>query len=213
MKLSTVTIIDYGAGNILSVQRSLEKFNANVVVTSDPKQIAKASKVILPGVGAFPQAMKSLKSLGIDQAILDFGASGKPLLGICLGMQLLMESSDEFEYTKGLGFFRGHVAAIPDENEGTKIRSPHIGWTKLALENNLDKKNSILRNLGNDEWMYFAHTYIVVISDKTDVIARCKVSNLEICAGIQKNNITGLQFHPEKSASAGLKIMRQFVEQ
>jgi glutamine amidotransferase len=213
MNRSTVTIIDYGAGNILSVQRSLERFNANVVVTSDPKQIVKANKVILPGVGAFPHAMRSLKSLGIDQAILEFGASGKPLLGICLGMQLLMESSDEFEHTEGLGFFRGHVSAIPAENEGIKIRSPHIGWNELILEEKPDKKNSILKNLRNNEWMYFAHAYSVVASDRTDVIALCKVSNLEICAGIQRNNITGLQFHPEKSASEGLKIMKQFLEQ
>lgn len=130
MNQNNVTIIDYGAGNILSVQRSLERFNANVVITSDPKQIVKASKVVLPGVGAFPHAMKSLKSLGIDQAILEFGTSGKPLLGICLGMQLLMESSDEFEYTKGLGFFPGHVSAIPAENEGIKITSHTLGGQK-----------------------------------------------------------------------------------
>ena len=208
MSSELVTIIDYGAGNILSVQRSFEYLGNSTEVTSDPMRVSKASKVVLPGVGAFPSAMKALKNLGLDDAIKKFVQRERPLLAICLGMQLLMESSEEFGKTSGLGIFKGGVTQIPASSKKDRIKIPLVGWSEIYKHPNSDWENSILSDTDEGEAFYFVHSFRTQPTDPSEILAFTKLEDLEICAAIARGYTTGIQFHPEKSAKAGLSIIR-----
>ena len=200
-----IAVIDYGVGNLFSLRSSLERIGAQVEITSDPQVIRKAEKLILPGVGAFAAAAKKLRASGLDVLLREQAAAGKELLGICLGMQLLFEKSYEFGQHEGLGLLRGSV--VPMEGSipsGLKI--PHIGWNALHFT----RDSKLLRFIRNEDCVYFVHSFYATDCDDS-VIATAEYGK-ELTAAVQKDNIMGCQFHPEKSGPVGLNILRAFCE-
>ena len=211
MNKPEVIVIDYGVGNLLSVKRGLEKCGSDVIITSDPKIILNGSRIVLPGVGAFSNAMKTLKNLGLIKVLDEIAKRKIPLLGICLGMQLLMDESDEFGTSKGLGLISGRVVSVPNQTTlGEKQKIPHIGWNSLIASYPKGWNNSLLRNNVPGDSAYFVHSFMAVPSDSNNLIAECNYGGIKIAAVIGKDQITGCQFHPEKSGEVGLKILRNF---
>jgi imidazole glycerol-phosphate synthase subunit HisH len=215
MSTPEVTVIDYGVGNLLSVQRGLEHCGAKVILTADPEKILTAKRVVLPGVGAFTNAMQALESLGLVAVIRELVQRKTPLLGICLGMQLLLEESDEFGVTAGLGLIPGRVVAVPGLTLlGTTQKIPHIGWSALQTSNKTDGwQKTLLQDNRPGEAVYFVHSFMAVPTDPMHRIADCLYGGHEIASTIGRNQITGCQFHPEKSGEVGLKILRRFILQ
>lgn len=198
-----IAIIDYDAGNIKSVEKALITLGEEVTVTRDRDTILKAEKVILPGVGAFGDAMGKIRAYGLEDVIKEVVKNGTPFLGICLGLQLLFERSDESEGVKGLAILEGEILRIPDK-EGLKI--PHIGWNSLKYPN----KGTLYRGIPEDSYVYFVHSYYLKAKDPSIVVATTEYSTL-IDASVEKNNVFACQFHPEKSSDVGLKILKNFV--
>ena len=215
MQYRNVTVVDYGVGNLLSVKRGLEKCGASVEITSSPKQILSADKVVFPGVGAFPNAMLALEELKLIEVMLELAELKKPILAICLGMQLLMEQSDEFRITKGLGIIPGVVTKIPNlDYGGLKLKIPHIGWNQLVKSRNEESWNgTVLEGTETDESVYFVHSYMVVPRDEKVRVADTIYGENRISAVIARDQIVGCQFHPEKSGKIGLKILENFILQ
>jgi glutamine amidotransferase len=213
MSKPEVTIIDYGSGNLLSVQRGLEHCGANVTLTRDPERIYAAKRLVLPGVGAFDHAMEALRRLGLVSVIKEIAIQGTPLLGICLGMQLLLEESNEFVVTPGLGIIEGRVVPVPDRSvRGDVQKIPHIGWNEIIPTS--EKKtwhNTLLQDIEPGNAAYFVHSFMAVPADTNDRIADCYYGGQKIAAMIGRNKTVGCQFHPEKSGDVGLKILRQFI--
>lgn len=199
-----IAIIDYDAGNIKSVEKALLSLGEEPVITRDREQILNADKVILPGVGAFGDAMQKLKEYGMDKVIHEVVAKGTPLLGICLGLQLLFERSDEAPGVEGLGVLNGEILRIPDM-EGLKI--PHMGWNSLRLIND----GRLFRGLDDESYVYFVHSYYLKATDERIVKATTEYSTL-IHAAVEQGNVFACQFHPEKSSDTGLHILKNFVE-
>ena len=199
-----IAIIDYDAGNIKSVEKALQKLGQKTIITRDAETILNADKVILPGVGAFGDAMANLKKYHLDQVIYQVVEKGIPFLGICLGLQLLFEKSDESKGVKGLGILEGEVCKIP-ECEGLKI--PHMGWNSLSLQN----KGRLFQGLQDNSYVYFVHSYYLKAKDENIVKATTEYST-RIHASVEKGNVFACQFHPEKSSDVGLKILKNFVE-
>lgn len=197
-----IAIIDYGMGNLRSVQKALEKVGATAQITQNPDEIQNAGKVILPGVGAMQPAMEKLKSLGLIPAIKSAIKAGKPFLGICLGFQLLFESSTEGGQTQGLGILRGSVERF------SKLKIPQIGWNQLHIKNGT---SPILKNINDSSSVYFCHSYYVK-PDDSNVIAATTDYSLEFTSAVCKDNVFGVQFHPEKSQAIGLQILKNFYE-
>lgn len=204
--MSTVAIIDYGVGNLFSLASSLKAIGANAVVTGDPEEIKKSDKLILPGVGAFEDAAKKLRESGLDEIIKQEAASGKPLLGICLGMQLLFEKSYEFGVHDGLGLISGEIKAISDYAP-SDLKIPHIGWNQLSFTKN---DCPIFKYLNGGEFVYFVHSFFGTDCE-TDTAAVTEYGCV-LTAAVAKGNIFGCQFHPEKSGEVGLKILKAFSE-
>jgi glutamine amidotransferase len=212
MNTPEVTIIDYGVGNLLSVKRGFEHCGAKVVLTSDPNLILASRRVVLPGVGAFPNAMEALQKLELVSVIKELEILGTPLLAICLGMQLLMDESDEFGITPGLGLIPGRVVAVPDKTlEGASQKIPHIGWSSLyGSSENSNWTETLLQNNELGDPVYFVHSYMALPSKPKNRVADAMYGGHRISAVISKGPITGCQFHPEKSGEVGLKILRKF---
>jgi glutamine amidotransferase len=207
-----VTIIDYGVGNLLSVQRGLHHCGAATVVTSDPDLVLAADRVVLPGVGAFANAMEALQERDLVTAIQAVAQKGAPLLAICLGMQLLLDESEEFGVTKGLGLISGRVVAIPlQKTNGESQKMPHIGWNNLQLsETHPGWKGTLFQDNHPGESVYFVHSFMSQVTDSAHQLAHCYYGGHIVQAAISKDSITGCQFHPEKSGEVGLKILRRF---
>ena len=199
-----IAIIDYDAGNIKSVEKALQKLGAEVVITKDAQEILQADKVILPGVGAFGDAMTNLKKYGLVNVFLQVVEMGTPFLGICLGLQLLFERSDETPGVEGLGILQGEILRIP-EKENLKI--PHMGWNSLHLQN----QGRLFKNLPEQAYVYFVHSYYLKAKDDEIVKATTDYS-VNIHASVEKDNVFACQFHPEKSSDVGLQILKNFVE-
>ncbi|HJD47930.1 MAG TPA: imidazole glycerol phosphate synthase subunit HisH [Candidatus Mediterraneibacter norfolkensis] len=199
-----IAIIDYDAGNIKSVEKALDFLGQDVVITGEPEKILKADKVILPGVGAFGDAMANLRRTGLDEVIRQAAGRGTPFLGICLGLQLLFERSDEAPGVEGLGILKGEILRIPDK-EGLKI--PHMGWNSLYLENN----GRLFRGVKEGAYVYFVHSYYLKAAEESIVKASTEYS-VHIHASVEKDNIFACQFHPEKSSDVGISILKNFVE-
>lgn len=199
-----IAIIDYDAGNLRSVEKALQYLGKETIVTRDPEQIRKADKVILPGVGAFGDAMKKLQEYHLDTLIHEIADSGKPLLGICLGLQLLFEESEESPGVEGLGILEGKIRRIP-EGEGLKV--PHIGWNSLHLEHN----GRLFRNIPENSYVYFVHSYYLEAKDP-EIVKASTGYGVHIHASVEKNNLFACQFHPEKSSETGLQILKNFAE-
>ncbi len=199
-----VAIIDYDAGNIKSVEKALLHLGEGVIITRDREQILNSDKVILPGVGAFGDAMEKLRSYGLDKVIYEVVERKIPFLGICLGLQLLFEKSDETPGVKGLGILPGEILRIPDK-EGIKI--PHMGWNSVKIKENA----RIFKDVPQDSYVYFVHSYYLKAGREEDVAATTEYSTL-IHAAVEHDNVFACQFHPEKSSEIGLKILKNFVE-
>jgi glutamine amidotransferase len=209
-----VTVVDYGVGNLLSVQRGLEHCGAKVTITSDHDTILSSQRVVLPGVGAFGNAMQELHRLGLTQVIRQLAKMGTPLLGICLGMQLLSDESEEFGLTEGLGLIRGRVVPVPARTvNGDAQKVPHIGWSALRhADTSRDWKTTILRDVMPGESVYFVHSFMAEPLDPAHRIADCVYGGHKIAAVIGRGSVVGCQFHPEKSGAVGLKILRAFCD-
>ena len=199
-----IAIIDYDAGNIKSVEKALQKLGQEVVITRDADTILNADKVILPGVGAFGDAMANLKKYKMDQVIYQVVEKGTPFLGICLGLQLLFEKSDESKGVAGLGILKGEICKIPDQ-EGLKI--PHMGWNSLHLQHD----GRLFKNIEEDAYVYFVHSYYLKAEEEEIVKATTEYST-HIHASVEKGNVFACQFHPEKSSDVGMQILKNFVE-
>lgn len=201
-----VAIIDYGVGNLFSLRCSLEKIGADVCVTSDPDCIRRSDKLLLPGVGAFEDAANKLRSGGLDQLVCEEAEKGKPLLGICLGMQMLFEKSFEYGEHPGLGLLKGQVipmaGKIPDN-----LPVPHIGWNSLHL---LRPDCPLFRHIQENDFVYFVHSYFAAGCE--DSLAATTQYGAELTAVVAKDNVFGCQFHPEKSGAVGLSILKAFCD-
>ncbi len=207
-----VTVIDYGLGNLLSVQRGLEHCGATVTLTADPEQILGARRVVLPGVGAFANAMQALHQLDLVAVIRELAHRQTPLLGICLGMQLLLDESEEFGSTQGLGLIPGRVIPVPAQGlTGEMQKIPHIGWSALQPSVSDDWSGTLLQDNKSGEAAYFVHSFMAVPTDPVHRIAESAYGGHKIAAVIGRDQITGCQFHPEKSGEVGLKILRRFI--
>ena len=210
-----VAVIDYGVGNLLSVQRGLEHCGAQVILTTDPAQILAASRVVLPGVGAFGNAMQALERLGLVSVLRELALRRTPLLGICLGMQLLLDESDEFGVTAGLGLIPGRVIPMPTSTRlGEPQKIPHIGWSALQLSGAHSAwHGSLLQDNRPGDATYFVHSFMAVPTNPAHRIADCVYGGHLVAAMIGRDQITGCQFHPEKSGEVGLMILRRFILQ
>lgn len=206
-----VAIIDYGMGNLFSIMNICAYVGLTAIKTSEKDMIEDSAAVILPGVGAFGDAMQALEKLDLTSLLKDTISSGKAFLGICLGMQLLMSESEEFGIHKGLNIIQGQVTKFPNfNNNNEKIRVPHIGWNKINLAKNIGDNDSILHNIRDGEFMYFVHSYFAVPQEKEPVITHTDYCGIRYCSGIQKNNLIAFQFHPEKSGAPGIQVYKNF---
>ena len=210
---SEVTVVDYGLGNLFSVGRALERCGAMVTVSDDPLVISKAPKLVLPGVGAFANGMLGLIERRLDTVIQDYTASGRPLLGICLGMQLMATMGEEFGQHVGLNIIPGRVIAIPKVGaNGLTHRIPHISWVALEIPSErIDWEGTVLANTSIGDSVYLVHSYQFLPDDNNHRLADCHYNGLRICAAVGFNNVVGLQFHPEKSGRVGLNILNLFI--
>ena len=200
-----IAIIDYGVGNLFSLSSSFKAIGADITITGDPEVIKKADKLILRGVGAFEDAAKKLRDSGLDKIIIEEAENGKPLLGICLGMQMLFEESHEYGVHKGLGLIKGKV--IPMQGKiPENLKIPHIGWNALKFT----KETPLFKYINEGDCVYFVHSYYAENCDEA-LIATAEYGK-ELTAAVQKNNIFGCQFHPEKSGNVGLNILKAFCE-
>ena len=200
-----IAVIDYGVGNLFSLSSSLKALGANTVITGDPETIKKADKLILPGVGAFGDAARKLEANSLDKIIKEEALSGKPLLGICLGMQLLFDKSFEYGEHSGLGLIDGEVVPLKDSLP-PHLKIPHIGWNALEFKN----ESPLFKYINNGDFVYFVHSFYAKTDDKS-LIAVTDYGK-PITAAVQRGNIYGCQFHPEKSGGTGLKILKAFCE-
>ena len=201
-----IAIVDYKMGNLQSVKNAFNLYTKDVEVVNDPDRLKYFDKVLLPGVGAYKDAMTHLKENSMDEAIVEFAKSGKPLLGICLGMQLLLESSTEFGYTKGLGLIPGSVELFDKQKFKTPHKIPHMGWNKVFKKQN----HKIIDGLSEDFYLYFVHSYHAKTSN--EYILTTSTYGYEFTSAVCKDNIVGFQPHPEKSHQNGLKIIKNFVQ-
>ncbi len=201
-----ISIVDYGVGNLFSLSSSLKSIGADTVVTSDKQKILDSSAIILPGVGAFSDAQEKLKQSGLFELIIEEAIKGKKLLGICLGMQMLFEKSFEYGEFDGLGIIKGNI--VPLEGKiSPELKIPHIGWNSLEFKNG---KSDLFKYINNGDFVYFVHSYYAADCDE-NVIATSEYG-IDVTASVQKDNIYGCQFHPEKSGDVGLNILKAFCE-
>lgn len=198
-----IAVIDYGAGNLQSVVKAFHFIGCDILVTTDQEELKQASAAVLPGVGAFGDAMNCLKQSDFVNPVLDFIESGKPFLGICLGLQLLFEGSEETPGVSGLGVLKGKIIKIPAE---TGLKIPHIGWNSLVVKENA----GLFKNLEPNPYVYFVHSYYLR-AENPDVVSSTTNYGIEIDASVQRNNLFATQFHPEKSGKTGLQMLKNFV--
>jgi len=211
--VSDVVIVDYDCGNLFSVKRAFEHSGASVTFSNDPNKISSANRLILPGVGAFGDAAKRLRDLELFEPILKFAMTQRPMLGICVGMQLLFDNSDEFGDHTGLGIIPGVVTEIPKtRTDGESHKIPHIGWNQLvAGEAGNSWDGTLLDGFGRPTHCYFVHSFNGLPTDPIHQVADCIYGGHRIAAMVRKDYITGCQFHPEKSGPQGLEIIRNFL--
>ncbi len=200
-----IAIVDYNMGNLASVQNAFAKLGEKTVVESDPAKFKDYDKLILPGVGAFGDAMEHLRDRNMIEALREYAKSGKYMLGICLGMQLLFDSSEEFGEHQGLGLIKGKVTAFDAEKFSEPLKVPHMGWNRMFTED-----HPLFNNLDEEHYLYFVHTYHVNCENKDDIIGRTTYG-YEFTSAVAHKNVMGIQPHPEKSHKNGLKILENFI--
>jgi len=202
-----IAIVDYGIGNVRSIINAFRKNNVEPILTNDKDTILKADGVVLPGVGAFAHGMENLYKFSLVDTLKLYVDTNKPLLGICLGMQMLLEESEEFGKTKGLGFIKGKVIKMPIRNE----KLPHVSWNEIKPKS-IKWNDTILDNIEYNSDMYFVHSYVAMPQDDNDVLAITEYDRYNFCSVLKKDNIYGCQFHPEKSGEIGLKVIKNFIK-
>ena len=210
-----VAIIDYNMGNLFSVKRALAFIGIESIITNNRKEILGSDAAILPGVGAFGEAMKNLKQNNLDLSILDFIDSGKPFMGICLGMQLLLTQSYEFGKYKGLDVIKGSVVRFENKTKkGIKAKVPHVSWNQINQITGRNKlwNNSLLNDTSDGTYMYFVHSYYAELEQDDNLLSTSCYAESRYCSGVKKENVEAFQFHPEKSGKEGLKILKKFKE-
>ena len=200
-----IVIIDYGVGNLYSLRKACAMFTDKVMITEDPSTIELADAIILPGVGAFRAGMDGLTKRGLVKVVIKFAASGKPILGICLGAQLMLEKGYEFGKFKGLGLIPGKVVMFP-KLKNAKV--PQIGWNKIKFS----KNNNLFNSLRSEPYVYFVHSYVLKPTKQNSILAETVYGSHKFCSAVKSGNIYGTQFHPEKSGAAGLKIIENFIK-
>lgn len=203
-----IIIVDYGLSNLYSISKALERFSDNIRITDEPSVLESADAAVLPGVGSFEEGMKGLERRGLAKSLQNFANSGKPLLGICLGAQLLLKQGYEFGVFEGLNIIDGEVVKFSDTVDA---KIPHIGWNELYA-GEVHWSGTILDEIKERATMYFVHSYILRPSRKQDILALSEYGGHEFCSIIRKENVYGCQFHPEKSGEVGLHILKNFVE-
>ena len=201
-----IAIVDYNMGNLASVQNAFAKLGKDTVVESDPSKFKDYDKLILPGVGAFGDAMEHLRERNMVNAIREFAALNKPIFGICLGMQLLFESSEEFGEHEGLGLIKGHVKAFDESKFSEPLKVPHMGWNRMFTT-----EHELFEGLDENHYLYFVHTFHVTCTDENDIIGETDYG-YKFTSAVAHNNIMGIQPHPEKSHENGLKILENFIK-
>jgi imidazole glycerol-phosphate synthase subunit HisH len=209
-----IAIVDYEMGNLFSVQQACRHVGLDPVITKEPVVMRSAVAMILPGVGAFGQAMNTLSKNGLDREIQDFIASGRSFMGICLGFQLLFTGSEEFGDHHGLGIIKGQVRKFPEKIQGKKIKVPQIGWNRIydPQEGKLWEA-SVMKGIKDGEYMYFVHSYYPLCDDQDIILSSTNYEGVEYCSSIHSKNIFACQFHPEKSGREGMKIYRDWADQ
>ena len=211
---SSVTVIDYGIVNLANIVRALEFVGAKVQISDCPNEVSRASRIVLPGVGAFGAGMDKLKEKRLDEA-LKSTPNDRPLMGICLGMQMLLDMSTEFGEHTGLGIIAGTVTSLDShavDIEKQRLKIPNVGWRELHAANcDHQWKGSCLKNVEHHDSVYFVHSYMAVPTHSDNILATCKYGESSIVAAIRKSNVVGLQFHPELSGHVGLKILKAFI--
>jgi len=211
--MGNVVIIDYKMGNLFSVVHACKSVGLNPIISSDPKVLKKSGAAILPGVGAFGEAMKALKKLELIEPIKEYIDTGKFFMGICLGFQLLFSESEEFGYFKGLDIFEGTVKKFPKKStKKNSVKVPQIGWNQIYNYGN-SWKSSPLMGIEEGEYMYFVHSYYVEPADNKIKITKTIYQGIEYCSSINKENVFATQFHPEKSSKEGIKIYKNWASQ
>tara|TARA_B100000767_G_C19776883_1_gene543105 strand:- start:1059 stop:1697 length:639 start_codon:yes stop_codon:yes gene_type:complete len=210
-KTKKIAVLDYHMSNMFSIKNALSTLGFDAIVTSDYETILSCDGAILPGVGAFPEAMKNINKLNLDTSIKDFISTGKPFVGICLGFQLLFDRSDEIEDALGLGILSGEVKDFSKLND--KIRVPHVGWNKV---NNYNKNNSRNKNplkiIKDEDYFYFVHSNYVQPSDDSYINTITNYAGIDFCSSIIKDNIFACQFHPEKSGQRGIQVLKNIYK-
>jgi imidazole glycerol-phosphate synthase subunit HisH len=207
-----VTVVDYGIGNLYSVGRALEYCGAEVFVTGEADAVERATHLVLPGVGAFADGMQGLRERGLVEPIRRYATSGRPLLGICLGMQMLAGLSEEFGEHEGLGLIPGRVLPVPARDpEGRPLKIPHVGWSALKQPIADRWDGSVLAGTPQGTAMYLVHSFHLVPQDTADLLAVCRYGGHDITAAVQRGNVVGVQFHPEKSATAGMHLLTRWM--
>jgi len=202
-----IAVVDFGAGNLRSVAKALERSGVNPEVTSDPAAVARAAGVVLPGVGAFADAVASLARTGLDDAVRERLAAGRPYLGLCLGLQVLFDEGDEHGVTPGLGILPGRIERFPDRTpDGEPLRVPHIGWNNVKFSGN----HPMLSKLPDEDCFYFVHSYRALPQRASDVVGRVDYGG-EFAAAVAREGMFAVQFHPEKSQSAGRRLLDAFA--
>lgn len=210
-RVARIQIVDYRLGNLFSIQQACRHAGLDAFVSASAQSLQDADGIILPGVGAFGSAMANLKELRLIEPLIEAVKGGKPLLGICLGMQLLFDSSEEFGSHLGLGLLSGNVRRLPDQSEESrKLKVPNVGWNRVVFpEHRIIEKN--LWGLRNGAFMYFVHSYHVVPNETSDNLAFTRFGQLHYCSAVQRKNILGVQFHPERSALEGINFYRHWA--
>ena len=202
-----ISIIDYDIGNILSVKRSVETLGFKAIVTNEKNKILNSDKILLPGVGAFKNGMNLLKKHNLVEVLHEAAEKKKSILGICLGMQLFFNESLEFGHSEGLKLIDGKVEKLPVQDDSEMLKIPNIGWNELIIK----KKDKLLSNLKDKSSTYFVHSFMASPEDKSVITSVYNFGNNEVVASVNKDNIYGCQFHPEKSGNIGLKILNNFI--
>lgn len=212
--MTAVSVIDYGVGNLFSVARALEHCGASVTMVQDAAGVAAADRLVLPGVGAFADGMRGLHERGLVPALRAYAAAGRPLLGICLGMQMLLEGSEEFGEHEGLGIIPGKVVSVPPTGlDGRPHKIPHIGWNALQPSaSRATWAGTALRGISPGACAYFVHSYMAAPTHASDRLADCLYDGRIVSAAIARDGVIGCQFHPEKSAATGLSVLAVFLE-
>lgn len=203
-----INVIDYEMGNLRSVQKAFESIGCAARISADPADIATADKVVLPGVGAFRDCIHNLREGGFVEPLIKHVRSGKPLLGICVGMQMLFDQSEEFGLHQGLGLIPGRVLRFPagmvEKGEGLKV--PHMGWNSIGIR----RPSPLFSGIADGSFVYFVHSYYCAAQSPSDIAASCRYGEVEFCASVWRDNIMATQFHPEKSQQVGLRILENF---